>query len=211
MREMKKGDVKKARESKIHVIERASLAGLLGALPGSVYSHSVRVGVLASILAGSAPELTEYYGFKDDRESKSAAFDGGLYHELGRVTGTENEEQCLQITEEFLREFGERRRMSEAGRGLIFDMVSNRLERADGSGPRGLTGDKIPLAAGLLAIADALDNALYEDGSEQNFRRIREYIAGQSDRKFLSRAVNCFDLSRKHIFALYRKNYHKRA
>jgi putative nucleotidyltransferase with HDIG domain len=78
---------------------------------------------------------------------------------------------------------------------IVKQMVRSHHERFDGTGyPDALTGEEIPLAARILAVADALD-AMTSDRSYRSALpladAVREIVA-QSGRQFCPRVVNGF-------------------
>jgi diguanylate cyclase (GGDEF)-like protein len=81
---------------------------------------------------------------------------------------------------------------------LVKEMVRHHHERIDGSGyPDGLEGEDIPLAARVLAVADALD-AMTTDRPYRRAQRLdeaRAEIAAQTGLQFCPRVVAALDAS----------------
>jgi diguanylate cyclase (GGDEF)-like protein/putative nucleotidyltransferase with HDIG domain len=81
---------------------------------------------------------------------------------------------------------------------MVKEMVRHHHERFDGSGyPDGLVGEEIPLAARVLAVADALD-AMTSDRPYRPGRPIdeaRDEIKRQAGVQFCPRVVNALDAS----------------
>lgn len=122
---------------------------------------------------------------------------GGLLHDIGKIGISEKIlNKPSRLTEE---EFNEIKKHPEMGyrilkhvtlfrKNSILDMVLYHHEKFDGTGyPRGLKGEKIPLVARIMAIADAFDamtsRRIYRDfhDLEYTLNQISEGKDGQFD------------------------------
>src|SRR6266478_4304051 len=123
--------------------------------PGT-WSHCQRVAALAKILA-------QALGL-DDAEIRVIA-KGALLHEIGRLTIPEailrkpaklSREEMLVMRESPSRGYEMLRNVPSLAEAA--EIVYAQRERFDGTGyPRGLKGDKIPLGAFIVGVADAFE------------------------------------------------------
>jgi ribonuclease P protein subunit RPR2 len=80
--------------------------------------------------------------------------------------------------------------------GVATDVIRSHHERWDGQGyPDGLVGERIPLAARVFAVADALDALTTERPyrAASSFAASREIITGQAGAQFDPRVVEAFN------------------
>jgi diguanylate cyclase (GGDEF)-like protein/putative nucleotidyltransferase with HDIG domain len=161
-----------------HAATVLALADVIDARDGRTAAHSQAVGRYAAAIAR---EL----GLPDDT-IEQVRF-GGIVHDVGKIA----------LSDEVLRkpgwltaeEWHEMRRHPEVGARIVAgaqlsevsDWVRAHHERPDGSGyPSGLAGDRIPLEARILAVADAYEamvsdrvyrKALGEEAARAELRR----------------------------------------
>lgn len=150
----------------------------ISALHGSVHTHSIRVGILASVMAVFADKAYfSQYGLGLD-ELKTALLNGGGRHDIGKaLLPKELMNKPLDffslddIHASFYKQhpkssgrlITDSRKDFESGAHfrIALEMALYHHERFDGTGfPYGLSGDEIPFAAQLCAAADRLDNAI---------------------------------------------------
>ena len=95
---------------------------------------------------------------------------------------------------------------------VVADIVLYHHEQYDGRGePCGLSGENIPLAAGLCAFADKLDN-LFETfvikcGNE--FGDVAKMIESQSGCCYSPKLIEWFDAAKDELKAFYAVQYEK--
>lgn len=192
-------------ETKIYVISASHpLTDMLVSLPKDVYGHSVRMSVTLRMMAVYMPRQTKPYGSLSHDNFLSAVSDGGLYHDLGKLILSDKKESYPLMTEKLLLEWVDRSFESEDYQNVILDMAKHHCERADGKGyPSGLKGDEIPLTAGICAVANAVDDALI--GKKLGYEKTAKAIRDGCGVLFLHEAVNCFEMVKDELFALYRR------
>ena len=142
-----------------------------------------------------------------DAEAARYAWYGGVLHDIGKV-GIDDSvlRKPGPLTE---REFAEVRRHPDVGAEIVSSMrfapivapiVRSHHERWDGSGyPRGLAGESIPLAARIVAVADAWD-AMTTDrpyrsalAGAQAIERLRAGAGAQWDRTIVDVFVDLLE------------------
>lgn len=133
-----------------------ALAQTIDARDSYTWGHSARVSVYAGLLG-------ERIGM--DEWSLAAVRRGSLFHDVGKIAVRDR--ALLKPGKLTAEEYAEIRRHPREGRDLLqnmkslayaLDVVHHHHERMDGSGyPDGLSGESIPMAARVTAIADVFD------------------------------------------------------
>ncbi|WP_066060114.1 HD-GYP domain-containing protein [Robertmurraya korlensis] len=145
--------VKKHREEIV-----LSLAKALDARDAYTAKHSVNVAKYAVIIA---QEL------KMRKEQIETIYVGGLLHDIGKIGVPEEilmkasrltDQEFTRIKQHPLIGFETLKHIKSFERNGVLDIVLYHHERYDGKGyPEGLKGDKIPVFARIMAIADSFD------------------------------------------------------
>lgn len=136
----------------------AALAASIDARHPSTVFHSENVGRVAALMAGEI-------GLPLDRVEDVRV--AGLLHDVGKIGVSDDivvaAEELSEAQREELRrhpEIGERM-LAGSRLASIAPWVLHHHERFDGSGyPAGLRGERIPLEARILAVADAFDRLI---------------------------------------------------
>ncbi len=176
-----------------------ALTALFHLLPESIRRHSTRVSIIAEILA-----------MKDDSDDNfpHLVYLGGLYHHLGACTGfTQDKKDMPLMSEQALRQnIDDLQSEAHGDTETVIDAVRHYHERMDGSGyPDHLQGDKSPLAARLVGLADMLDKLLCENLTSPNGSadKAERFIQKSGIALFGADAIACFEKSRDKIYAMY--------
>jgi HD domain len=119
----------------------ATLGRAVQALDPYAAGRTERVSRMARLLAGEL-EFTP--------EDVHAVNVGVVLHDIGRIGAPAGDPREAELSEHILGEL----RLPD----VVREMARHHLERYDGGGgPDGLSGEEIPLAARIVAVADALD------------------------------------------------------
>jgi HD-GYP domain-containing protein (c-di-GMP phosphodiesterase class II) len=156
-----------------------------------VAGHSIRVATFSSAIA------TE---LKLPRDKNRAVQLAGLLHSAGKIALREDEhdeedavEKKLELTEKLLK--------TMAGLEHIMPIVRHHKERMDGSGkPDGLVGEKIPLLARVLGVADYLDTLLTlgeAPGQELSLMEALLRIKEQTPQRFDPKVVDALHIAHR--------------
>ncbi len=149
-------------ESLLHLQRRAeqSLRDTVGVLAGTLEAHNPNLGIHSKRVAQLARQIASKLDV-DDRELRDIEFAAHL-HDLGKLSRVADKEATKPTQSE---------RHAGAGYAILskvsgFETVANALrhqhERFDGSGhPDGLKKDEIPLAARIIAVANAYDKVVF--------------------------------------------------
>lgn len=197
----------------------------------SVQSHSLRVGILTAAMAAFAPkERFAQYGL-DFEELKTALLNGGSNHDIGKALLPKNlmikpldffpadaiSEQAYkrhpvnskEIITQCRGDFG-----ADAHVQVALDMGLYHHERYDGTGyPYGLTGDGIPFAAQLCAVANRLDhNISFAKTAGMNKVDFRTAIKLTLENAGLAgkEALDCLEKAQEEIRELYESRNKRR-
>jgi len=163
-----------------------ALVEALGARDPELAAHSRRVAELAELLARKLGA---------DRQARAEVHLAGLLHDLGKIglrddilfsNGTLSETQRREIAAHPQRAADLVR--SVGGDEALAEIVLAHHESPDGSGyPRGLRGEEIPLAAGVVKVADVFvaltEGRRYRlpDSASEALRRLREMAPREVD------------------------------
>ena len=173
--------------------------------------HTTRVGWYSYLLA-------RQYGY--DEASSQTIMRGAFYHDVGKsLTPTEIENKPGKLTDE---EFEIVKQHCVDGVQVAQDakvindnsftqmyesIILNHHERYDGRGyPRGLFGNRIPIEANLVSLADVFDalmsERVYKKAWEED--RVVDYINENSEKMFRPELVEAFNKIRHAMVALKR-------
>ena len=205
-----------------------ALLKLYDELADSVKQHSQRVAVSAVIMAKYAMvDLQAEYDGLNAKELTEAVRVGCLYHDVGKIffpsavlihNGADAEKNRLAMLRSHTKDghkqiekhgkacFGKDEQFMQ----VVADIVLCHHEQYDGRGePHGLSGEDIPPAAGLCALANKLDSLfdtfVVKMGDEFEF--IAELIESQSGRCYSPKLIEWFVSARDELAALYLEQY----
>ena len=175
--------------------------------PLSLKRHSVQVGIIAGRMALHAPKTAIPTGVTEEEYAHAVCY-GCLYHDIGAYLVYNQHKLYPAAGERFLREQLSRdEAISEPVRKIILELVAHSGERHDGGGyPNGIEGDKIPLHAGICAVADEVDNKITHQWSSNITKAVesaKKYIHDNQGAAFSHEAVECFKKAYEEIHEFY--------
>lgn len=132
---------------------------------------------------------------------------GCLYHDIGAYLVYNQRQLYPAAGERFLREELGEDILHPAARQVILEIVQFCGERYDGQGyPDHLTGDAIPLHAGICAIADKIDDMMFDRHGTfaAVITRAERFVYENKGTTFSPDATGCFAASYTDISSLYR-------
>ncbi|MCL2487641.1 MAG: HD domain-containing protein [Oscillospiraceae bacterium] len=173
------------------------LEDLLEKLPLHLRSHSRRVAVSASIIAGQAEKHLMHYLPAGTNLSMYAHL-AGTCHDIGKlllpplITDREIYQRHPEIGASILEKHRKTLFINDTQARIVIDTVRYHHENADGSGyPDSLCARDIPLVAGICAVANELDHHLApEKGFGGDPGAVLFYIKSQAGTVFCDSAVD---------------------
>jgi len=187
------------------------LASVFFNLPLPLKRHCVQVAAAAGRMVVYAPESAVPSGMARDDYINAVRY-GCLYHDIGAYLVYSQQKLYPAAGERFLREMLSEEVTDTAIRKVMLETVQFYGERYDGKGyPDKISGDRIPLHAGICSIADKIDSII--TGRYGIFRNpvseAKEFVSGNNGKAFLPGAAECFakaveDISR--LYNYWRKN-----
>ena len=181
------------------------LASVFFNLPLPLKRHCVKVAAIAGQMAMHAPESAFPPGMGRDDYANAVRY-GCLYHDIGTYLVYNQQQLYPAAGGRFLQEeLGEAISNPDVQK-IILETVRCYGERYDGRGyPDKLSGDGIPLDAGICAIADAVDRMI--TGRHWLFAnpvaKAKEFVLESAGTAFSPEAVQCFKLAYPEIDQLY--------
>ena len=176
-------------------------------LPPEIYSHCVRVSVIARILAKNARSLPE--NMSQDAFTKTVWL-GGLYHQLGSFADDASTEQLPGLTEDILREnYNYISSDLDADPDMVIDIACRCCEGADDTA---IKGGKPPFAVALVGLADMLERLISgKNVTKSKIEQAYTQIDALGDALFGEDVMECLETeqTKDEISELY-LNYEKR-
>ena len=204
------------------------LLELYNTLADSVKQHSQRVAACAVTMAKYAiPDLQAEYDGLSAEELTEAVGIGCLYHDIGKLFCPPMVLICNSIDAEknriaMLRSHTKdgHKQIKKHGKSLfsknkqhikvVADIVLSHHEQYNGGGePHGLSGEDIPSAAGLCALANKLDS-LYQTfviKCGDDFEFVAKLIEAQSGRCYAPELVDWFTSAKDELAEFYENQY----
>lgn len=187
-------EVKTEEKQKLFVHVMSALAAAIDAKDIHSNGHSGRV-------AKYAREIAERYGY--DERKQNDIYTAGLLHDVGKIGVPDSiMQKSDDLTSEEIEKFKEHTVIGAQILSSISEMpllafaAKYHHERYDGTGyPKGLSGEKIPEPARIIAVADGYDTMLYRDKLSQDDIRVElEKGSGtQFDPKFVDIMLKMID------------------
>jgi len=187
------------------------LASAFSQFPLSLKRHCVQVGATAGLMANYAPESALPKEMSRDEYANAVRY-GSLYHDIGAYLVYNQHGLYPDTGVRILREQLDETSLNPTVRRVILETVQYYGEQYNGQGyPDRLTGDKIPLHAGICAIANEIDNII---SARYGFfihavGDAKKYINENKGTAFSPEAAGCFMDAHTGIAQLYshwRKN-----
>jgi putative nucleotidyltransferase with HDIG domain len=157
--------------------QRKMMAGAIRTLVAAVemnspetQGHSERVCTYA---AATAEQLK-----LSDTDSQNVQL-AALLHDIGKVATDSSDEEGTKVEEHVL--LGVKLLENMPGMEAVIPGIKHHHEQVDGSGvPEGLTGDKIPQIAKIVAVANVLDHLMNMPDDEGNTKPTKEALLEMS-------------------------------
>ena len=189
--------------------QRLNADELFSRLPHQLRNHSLRVGSCMHAMAEHAPELLSWYGFDSMDSLLIAAYDGGIYHEIGKLLMPMSEDQLAEQEDLhpiygrwLLANCKNRFFDNQAYRWMVLDTVRfHRILPSGREANHGVQTDKIPMAAILCAVADTFDTLVMRQRASIN--DAMAYVRNNDSGLFSQKAVVCFEKSVFSLLKLY--------
>lgn len=165
------------REHRLFIHTSVALAAAIDARDPCTHGHTERVTHYSLAIAD---ELENHPKIKDFSKFKEGLHIAALLHDVGKIgirDNVLNKKRKLTKKERTIvmkhPEIGATILHPIKELGDIIDVVRHHQEKYDGSGyPQGLKGDKIPLMARIISVADALDAII----SDRPYRKKRNMV-----------------------------------
>ena len=201
------------RDSSVYlIVEKGRSCGnpltvMLESLPEDIYSHCVRVSVVAKLLAEKCEALPEH------EETDAFAYVvwlGGLYHHLGHYAAIKSKKMLPVYTESLLKnDMSNIMAPCDANRNAVLDIVRCCYERLDGSGyPDGIKGEEISLRARFVGFANMFDELTAPKSvySEKSMKQADVQMMKSGTALFGSDVMACYEQARDKIFDMYKNH-----
>ena len=169
--------------------------------------HCVQVGVIAGRMALHAPQKAIPVGMTRDEYVNAVRY-GCLYHDIGAYLVYNQRQLYPAAGERFLREQLGENTITPAARRVILELVQCCGERYDGHGyPDKLSGEAIPLHAGICAVADKIDRIISNRRGTFSaaLTEAKTFVVANSGTAFSPDAAACFMAYCTEITRLYKK------
>ena len=136
------------------------LATAFSNFPLPLKRHCVQVGAVAGLMALRASDNAIPAGMSRDEYANAVRY-GGMYHDIGVYIVYNQRALYPTAGARFLREQIDEQAVSPKVRDIIVETVRCCCEQYDGLGyPYKLSGDDVPLHAGICSIANVVDTMM---------------------------------------------------
>jgi len=205
-----------------------ALLELYNELAGSVKQHSQRVAACAVIMAKYAmADLQAEYDGLNAKELTEAVRAGCLYHDVGKFffspmvlissTAAEEKNRIAMLRSHTKDGYEQIKKHGKACFGkdkqfmqVVADIVISHHEQYNGEGePYGLSGEDIPSAAHICALASKLDSLFdtFVIKCGDKFEFVAKLIESQSKRCYSPKLIEWFVSAEKELAVFYLTQY----
>jgi putative nucleotidyltransferase with HDIG domain len=158
--------------------QRKMLAGAIRTLVAAVEMHNPETQGHSERVCTYAAAISEQLKLSD-AESQNVQL-AALLHDIGKVATESKEKEGPQVEEHVL--LGVKLLENMPGMESVNPGIKYHHEKVDGSGvPEGLTGDKIPQIAKIVAVANVLDHLMNMPDEEGNTKPTKEALLEMSN------------------------------
>lgn len=191
------------------------LSALRTNMISAVRTHSTRVGICCLEMVGNMDDRS-IFGIYDESKLNSAILAGGAYHDIGKAMLSQycinSDADSVTVDEvltfhprhaaELIEGIDEGYFDSKAEKQIVLDMASCHHEKYDGTGyPYGLSGEAIPPAAKICALANMYDNLVRIE--KKDYDEAKNTIFSLKGEYFGSMELDLFDKAYERIKNLY--------
>lgn len=180
--------------------------------PLSLKRHCVQCGVVAGQMALHVPDNAIPEAMTREEYANAVRY-GCLYHDIGAYLVYNQHLLYPAAGERFLREqLGAETTLDPASLQVILEIVQFCCERYDGQGyPDKVSGNDIPLHAGICALANKVDEMISTRGWKYSsaLAEATDFARSNTGSAFSPDAVGCFIAAQEDVTCLY-QHWHKK-